>query len=280
MRKAIVTALQTRLKELGLYTDTIDGERGRNTHAAADKALAARPGDLPADYRGWSDKRKTIAFLQLWCRDRGIDAGTIDGQWGPTTDFAAETLLTLLETGAMPPPWRDVPAAPGNPNGWPKDEQGSLMNFYGPHGGFNNAAHPPPPLVKVPSPWPFKIAWNLNQTRRHLWAHKKVADSLAQVLERVHEHYGPAEIERLRLNIFSGDYSARRRRGGTAVSTHAWGIAYDFDDTNNQLRWNRDRARLARPEYDDWWTIWEREGWVSLGRAKNFDWMHVQAARL
>ena len=29
-----------------------------------------------------------------------------------------------------------------------------------------------------------------------------------------------------------------------------------------------------------WWALWEEEGFVSLGRAGDFDWMHVQAARL
>ena len=280
MRKEIVTALQRRLAELGHYSDTIDGIRGRNTHAAVKAALAARSGDVPNDRAEWSDRRQTVAFLQLWCLDRGIDAGTIDGLWGPQTDYAVETLLVLLDTGEMPEPWREETAPAGNPHNWPKQDHASLVQFYGPHGGLDGAPHPPPPLVKVPSPWPLKIAWDLSQTRRFFWAHQKVADSLAQVLERVQEHYGPAEIERLRLNIFSGDYNARRIRGGTGMSTHSWGIAFDFDDTNNRLKWGRDRAWLARPEYEDWWEIWEREGWVSLGRARNFDWMHVQAARI
>jgi hypothetical protein len=278
MRKALIEALQKRLRELGLYTDEIDGERGPNTHAAVRAALAKRPGDLPAEYLGWSDKRKTIAFLQLWCHDRGIDAGKIDGGWGPQTDFACETLLELLQTGSMPPPWRDEQPASENTRDWPTEA--GLAAFYGPHGRLDNAPTPPPPLANVPSPWRLKIAWDLSQSRGHFRVHQKVADSLAEVLERVHEHYGPAEIDRLRLNVFGGDYNARRKRGGSSMSTHSWGIAIDFDPENNKLEWGRDRARLARPEYDDWWKIWEREGWVSLGRTRNFDWMHVQAARL
>jgi len=54
----------------------------------------------------------------------------------------------------------------------------------------------------------------------------------------------------------------------------------DLDPGRNQLKWGRDRAVFARPEYEPFWQIVESEGLVSLGRAKNFDWMHFQAARL
>lgn len=72
----------------------------------------------------------------------------------------------------------------------------------------------------------------------------------------------------------------RKMRGGSKWSMHAWGIAIDIDPSNNRLRWGKDKARLARPEYDEWWQIWEGHGWTSLGRVKDYDWMHIQAARL
>jgi hypothetical protein len=107
----------------------------------------------------------------------------------------------------------------------------------------------------------------------------KVSESLERILHRVREEYGDEEIRRLRLNLYGGSYNVRRKRGGTSWSTHAWGIAMDWDPGNNKLKWGRDRATLAKPEYDTWWRIWEDEGWVSLGRESNYDWMHVQAAR-
>jgi len=69
-------------------------------------------------------------------------------------------------------------------------------------------------------------------------------------------------------------------RGGNSWSMHSWGIAIDFDASRNQLRWGREKAVLAKPVYDAWWKAWEDEGWVSLGQERNYDWMHVQAARL
>ena len=267
-----VRLIQTRLKALGHYHDRIDGERGPNIHAAR-AAFADMPGPLPEGWQGWSAKRVTIRFLQLWARAEGIETGVIDGWWGPQTDFAAGELLRRQQSAPASP---GPAGGPGNPHGWPKES--GVAAFYGPHG--TTWSHPPPKLVKVPSPWTFRIAWNLSQTRSFLWAHERVADSVATVLTRIHARYGEAEIRRLRLDIFSGDYFPRRKKGGTDWSMHAWGIAYDFDDTRNQLRWGADRAAFARPEYRDFWEIWEAEGWVSLGRARNYDWMHVQAARL
>ena len=277
MNRDTIRRIQARLAALGHYHDEIDGLRGDNTHAAVGAALAAVAGDLPADWQDWSDKRKTIGFLQHYCHSEGIDAGRIDGWWGPQTEYADWALAQKLETGTIPD-WRDIAPGTANPNGWPTEA--GVPAFYGAHGN-PDWSRPPPPLVKVPAPYTFKIAWNLAQKRTFLWAHEKTAASLGRVLANIMAHYGEAEIDRLGINIFSGDYHPRLKKGSsTQWSMHAWGIAYDFDDENNKLNWGADRARFARPDYTAFWNIWEAEGWVSLGRARNFDWMHVQAARL
>lgn len=70
-------------------------------------------------------------------------------------------------------------------------------------------------------------------------------------------------------------------RGGGKWSMHAWGIAIDYDPERNQLTWGRERAAFSRPEYAACGGVSGRKReWVSLGRSKNYDWMHVQAARL
>ena len=96
MRTSAVRLLQTRLAELGHYHDDIDGQRGSNTHAAVNAALATRSRDMPPGWRGWTDKRKSIGFLQLWCHDENIDAGDIDGRWGPQTQFAFDALSEVV----------------------------------------------------------------------------------------------------------------------------------------------------------------------------------------
>jgi len=282
MYRSVVRALQRRLKDMRLYVGRIDGIRGPLTHAAVVAALDARPRDLPDDFRDWSNWRKTVAFLQLWCHDADIDAGPIDGYWGPQTDYGIDELMALLRTGHRPEPWREPIASGKNPHGWPTQDEASLRAFYGAHGHPKDrpSPPPPPPLTRVRCPWPLKIAWDKRKRRSGFLVHARVADSLAEIVERIHAHYGGREITRLGLDLFGGDYTARRIRGGRRMSTHSWGIAIDFDPAHNQLKWGRDRARMAGADYDDWWRIWEAQGWVSLGRARNFDWMHVQAARL
>lgn len=276
MDKAAIAIIQTHLKNLGVYFGIIDGIRSGIVDDAVENALIVRRVDLPADWSGWSPKRKLVALLQLICRDAGFDPTLIDGWWGPNTDNAFRSLKYNLATGQNPPSWRDDEPISANPHDWPTES--NVAQFYGPHGTKDGSFRPP--MDKVPCPWKLKIAWNLNQSRTFLWCHQKASASLGRVLDQVFTRYGKAEIERLRLNIFSGDYEPRLKKGGTTWSMHSWGIAFDFDDTNNQLKWGRDRATFAGPDYVDWWEIWESEGWLSLGRTKNYDWMHVQAAKL
>jgi hypothetical protein len=277
MDTAAVRAIQRRLKELGHYADPVDGDRGPNTDRAVEAALARRSGELPEAWLGWSGERKAVAFLQLICKDAGLEVGSIDGLWGPQTEFAFESFQRLQETGEPPAPWRDDEPLDVNPNGWPRQDEAALESFYGPHGVPNG---PSPPLVRVACPWTLRIAWETTRTASGISIHEKVAPSLERVLGRIHAHYGEDRIRDLRLDLYGGSYNPRSMRGGTRWSMHAWAIAIDWDPSNNQLRWGRDRASLARPEYADWWRCWEEEGWVSLGRTRNFDWMHVQAARL
>lgn len=275
MHVAAVRLIQTLLKELGHYDAIVDGDRGPRTAKAVRAALLEREADLPTGWRDWSEKRQAIAFLQLTCHDREIDSGSIDGWWGPQTDYAYEALAEVRATGNPPRQWRDERPLDANPNAWPK--QSNVTDSFGPHGEAGGHC---PPLRQVECPWTLKIAWNRNQTTSRISIHENCADSLGRVLARVHERYGNAEIERLGLDLFGGCYNPRKMRGSDRWSMHSWGIALDWDPANNRLKWGRDQATLAHRDYLDWWRCWEEEGWVSLGRTRNFDWMHVQAAKL
>lgn len=239
------------------------------------QVLKERKRDLNSRYANailtGDGRRKMTAFLQLEAKDVGIESGVIDGLWGHVTSDAVEALIHFDTYGKLPEPWREADATGVRGNVWPPQTEAKLIAFYG-NVGTNQ--------TQIVVPYPHRIAWEPQRKVTKITCHKKVAPSLQRVLGRVLAHYGRDGVRDLGLDLFGGCLNVRRMRGGTAWSTHAWGIALDYDPENNQLKWGRDRATFAKPAYEKWWQIWEAEGWSSLGRRKNYDWMHVQAARI
>jgi hypothetical protein len=129
---------------------------------------------------------------------------------------------------------------------------------------------------RVVLPFPFLIAWDKSQAVSRFSCHSLVAAPLTSIYAEAAAHYGRVAFKELGLHLFGGCFNYRPMRGGSQLSTHAWGVAVDHDPERNQLRWGRDRARLAKPDAEAFWNIVEGHGAVSLGRARNFDWMHFQ----
>ncbi len=274
MLKRAIVVVQEHLKEKGHYSGTAAGVADAATDAAVSRALSERATEIPPGALAFPLRRRMVMMLQLICRDKGIPSDPIDGFWGQITQTAWDSLVHLIDRGRLPDTWRDRVPPETNPLNWPRDtgNQAEMRAFYGQPGR--------PPIRKVACPWPLRLAWDLSSRVTHIGCHAKVADSLDAVLTTVHAHYGTAELKRLRLDLYGGCFANRKKRGGSTWSTHAWAAAIDWDPARNQLNWGRDKASLDARDYDFWWAAWEAQGWVSLGRSRNFDWMHVQAVRL
>ncbi len=279
MNAAAFHKLQQILRAKGLFNGPQTGERSDALDSAARTFATSRAAELTAPPAGWTNKRVVVAAYQLVLKDAGQDVGDIDGLWGSQTQFAHDNLAHIAEFGS-PNLFRDLVPGRGNPNSWPTDNipsQSQLTSYYGPHGVPGGAS---PPMTTVICPWTLRLAWDLSAKTTKIGCHTKVAASLGRVLAAVHAHYGTPRLQELRLDLYGGCYAPRLKRNGSTWSIHSWACALDFDPDHNKLEWGRDRATFARPEYNAWWECWEKEGWVSLGREKNFDWMHVQAAKL
>ena len=152
---------------------------------------------------------------------------------------------------------------------WPTEKE--VRTFYG---------YPGKHQVRCELPFPMIVAWDPKMTIHSYSCHEKVKEPMEAIWRKTLEAYGENKINDLRLNRFGGCFGVRNKRGGNTLSMHSWGIAVDIDPELNGLKLDSKLARLARPEYDKFWQIVEGQGAVSLGRERNFDWMHFQFARL
>ncbi len=272
MKAREIRTIQEHLRQKGYDTGDIDGRRTPATDADIETVLAARAGELPDGWPAWPPRRKAVALLRLLCRDRDIDPGPVDGLYGPQTEAASDQLNILTTTGSLPRGFGDIEPVRANPHDFPIERTDDLNARYGRPCEAR--------LIKVRCPWRLRLDWDLATQTSTISIHEQLADSLATVLDQVYDTYGTSEIQRLGLDRYGGSYNCRKKRGSlSAWSTHAWGISIDWFPSRNKLKWNSDRASLAHEDLDPWWEIWEREGWLSLGRSEDRDWMHVQAAK-
>ena len=257
-----IKTLQRALTSLQMYKGPINGTIDGNTMQAIQAILTQ---ELRTDWQAWARDRQIVAAKQIVLHEMGIEVGAVDGLVGPQMRLAIEKWQDMMREVAGDS-W-DVTAP--KMNDWPTQKQ--VPSFYGAVGTNQ---------VTLQLPYPMRLAWDLNSNVTKFSCHAKVHDSAHRVFTRVLKEYGIDEIKRLRLDYFGGCLNVRKMRGGSSWSMHAWGIAIDIDPEHNALRMDRSQATLASPEYDKWWAAWEDEGWLSLGRARDYDWMHLQAARL
>lgn len=229
-------------------------------------------------------------WLQSRLTSHGFATGLIDGHIGPTTIKAikafqaslgleptgtanAATVQALRSTtvGNTPRPEVIADAAGIAPikNLWPT--QANVSSFYGTVGTNQ---------TQIEIPFDMWLAWDKGTRLRKMTLHKKVASSALRVLQSVAGIYGQKERQALGVDLFGGSLNVRKMRGGSSYSMHSWGIAIDFDPERNGLNVHSPKARLSHADAVPFWEEWEAEGWLSLGRARDYDYMHIQAARL
>jgi hypothetical protein len=215
---------------------------------------------------------------QMFLQSAGYKIPNVDGAFGTITE--KETLKFQLKNNLKPDgvvgskTWNFITNVSNNTplsEKWPKQNYTSMVNFYGPVGENQ---------TKLELPYKMIIAWDPKITLSKITCHQKVSKSLYTIFEKTLKEYGEKDIVKLRLNVFGGCLNVRKMRGGSAWSIHSWGAAIDLDPDNNQLKWGKEKATFGKDVYVPFWKIVESEGWTSLGREKNYDWMHFQAANL
>lgn len=257
-----IAKAQRVLRVWGGYSGEVDGEPGPLSLGAAARVPHSAP-------TWWPAGRRVIAAGQAALAQQGQKPGPIDGLWGPQTDAAFEIWVRRYYTTRpyiRPDADLDRPGSGGR-----FGTEATMTAIFGAPGNPRCTAG------RVAIPWAAVLAWDESAEVEAIACHEDVAPSLARVLEHVADTHTTAEIRSLGLHLWGGCYNLRRKRGGSDWSTHAYGVALDWDPARNRLAWGADRARLARVDADRWWGAWAAEGWCSLGQVADFDWMHVQA---
>ena len=266
--KLTIRDVQVILRDAGFYNGPISGIVGPLTRSAIEKALVSTKNFTALLFQ---EHRLPIAAAQAALNKMGFDAGHVDGFSGHNTR-QAYIAFRAARRGISTDLNRDADVELFSESDFPR--QKDMVRFYGPPGSPDATAG------RVILPCPHVLAWDTSTEIRSFSCHVKAAPAFQRIFDQAFDAYGRAEYERLRLNRFGGCFNNRPMRGGSLPSTHAFGAAVDLDPERNQLRWTSARASFARPEYEKFWQIVERNGGVSLGRARNFDWMHFQLARL
>jgi hypothetical protein len=248
-------SVQRFLLAKGAYQGSVDGDYGTDSRAAARQVIA---GAAPAYKRSWSDTRVRLAVEQLMMTELDIDVGEIDGVEGAMTQFGWEQWQNRMRRRVTRP----------GAGASCFCHQREAPSFFGAPGTNQVRVTPPYQLYYGEAPV------------RSVLINKHCADSALRAMDAVLARYGAADIHAMGLDRFGGCYANRAMRGGTQLSMHAFACAIDWDPERNPLRADHRWAQFARPEYQAFLDAWEAEGWTSLGRAKDFDWMHVQAAHL
>ena len=227
--------------------------------------------------------KKQIKFMQLQLKQMLLYTGSVDGIIGVKTMKAIRqyTKANDQESRGVSVDWASLRKALGldslkdreSNTEIPVDVQADLIRVYGSVHSIQSHS-----LVRCRLPYPMKLAWKPSVTISSFSCHKDVKDDLEAIFNDILEYYGLEKIKELKLDLFGGCYNKRKIRGGSRWSTHAFGIAVDIAPQYNQLHYNKDKALFARPEYDKYWEIVAKHNFYSLGKEKNYDYMHIQRA--
>lgn len=148
--------------------------------------------------------------------------------------------------------------------------QARMIDRYGKPGDESN-------LVTIDLPYPMRLAWDTHVTVNRIKCHKLIADRLRAAFVDILAAYGLSRIQELHIDHYGGCYNFRLMRGSkTKWSMHSWGTAIDLDPARNTLKETKKNARFARPEYKAMIDIFYKHGFISLGREKDYDWMHFE----
>lgn len=188
---------------------------------------------------------------------------------------------------------------------WPKQNERAMNAFYGDpdrdNDGQPDSSWVSSNVIKIIPPYPLYYPKEVVDPRtkkrtiikratqfKHLYFHKKAADSLIAVLNNIKKGIPPDAIIRHELDICGGTFVFRLKRNGSSLSIHSWASAIDLSHLMNGfgVTWKRssvwgDRSpRNANMMPQEVVKMFRAEGWTWGGLWSTPDAMHFQVADL
>ena len=157
----------------------------------------------------------------------------------------------------------------------PKETTADLNAFYGkadPNGKYLDWFQFPTDNIRLYSRNGVNLSDADGDGRDAHRCHKDIVKRLEAALQEIYETLGRFRFEREGWHIYSGCFNYRKKRGGSSLSTHSWGIAIDVNGNENPFK--STETTFSAEAVD----IMEKHGFLSGGRAWGKDWMHFQAA--
>lgn len=216
--------------------------------------------------------RYVALILQKLCnKHEDIPELKEDAWWGPNTEDAARQMLVKMG-------WEEDEFSRSDAGESRGSAGGSTIRCWNPTTSQLKAAYGAVGKNQgmVQCPYVMRLDWDLDTVVTRFSAHTRAVRPFEAALDGVLKHYGIDKIRELGLDRFGGCLNVRKKRGGSTWSTHAWGIAIDLYPSRNKLKWDHNKALFARKDYRKFFEIFEDQGFVSLGRCYDFDWMHLQ----
>jgi D-alanyl-D-alanine carboxypeptidase len=148
-----------------------------------------------------------------------------------------------------------------------------IIEKYGQPGNPDN-------FTIMPLPYPMRIAWDTKTQVRKMQCHEDAEQKFLNVFNLLLAHYGLEDLQRLNIDLFGGCYNFRLMRGSkTRWSRHSWSIAIDLAPQYNQLKWGKDKALFAKPEYKPLMDIFYANDFANYGIEKGFDYQHFELVK-
>lgn len=222
-----------------------------------------------------SDNEIFAGEVQRYLKDGDHYHGHIDRWAGPLTLSAWRA---SLGEAPAPAPLIDIPQGigptPAPTYRLPAETNAAMTAFYGPASSspsYLDWFSFPDPGTRLYDRGGELLKDRSGDARLDHKCHRLLIGRLTAALAEIYLTLGREEYRRQGWHVYGGAHNYREKRGGSTLSTHAWGIAIDMCPNENTLISSRTTFSPAAID------IMERWGFLSGGRAWNSDYMHFQA---